>query len=98
MVDRFTPVTQLLVKYPTFYGTARIITMLTRCFVAATVSHMAARKLQGQRQMRRIYHVQTVDPPSLPPKLRSAEFAVANNSECDAAYRLDQGPRDLLKP
>jgi len=72
--------------------------MLTMCSVAATVSHVVAHKVQEQRQMGCIYHVQPVDPTSLPPKLRSAEYAVVNNSEYDAAYRLNQGPRDLPRP
>jgi len=96
--DRVTPVSQLFFKYPAIYRTGRFITMHTRCSVAATVSHVVAHKVQKQRQMRCIHHVQTVDPTSLPPKLRSAEFAVVNNSEYDAAYRWNQGPRDLPRP
>jgi len=42
--------------------------------------------------------VQTVDSTSLPPKMRSEELAVINNSEYDAAYRLNLGPRDLPRP
>jgi hypothetical protein len=70
----------------------------TRFPVAGTVSHEAAHNVQEQRQTRCIHHVQTADPTLLPPKLRSAESAVVNNSECDAAYRLNQGTRDLLRP
>ena len=77
----------------------------SQCVLSQLQSHIlrlirykAAHKVYEQRQMQCIYHVKTVDPTSLPPELRSAEFAVVNNSECDAAYRLNQGPRDLLRP
>ena len=45
--DRVIPVPKLFVKYPAIYRTGRFITMLTMCSVAATVSHIAAHKVQG---------------------------------------------------
>ena len=92
---RVTPVPHLFVSTPQFIEPTD---SLPRCSAAAAVSHVSAHKVQKRRQMRCIYHVQTVGPTSLPPKQRSAKFAVVNNSECDAAYRRNQGSRDLQRP
>ena len=86
--DMVTPVPQLFMKYPAIYRNPKFH-YHTRFSVAGTVSHEAAHNVQQQRQRRCMYHVQTVDPTPLPPKLRSAEFVVVNNSVCYAGLQAE---------